>query len=66
MLSLSIGSYPSRPTDTDVFMLEQLKGAVKELLMRMNALIDKDIPELNKVLEGNGIKTLRAPKKIDF
>lgn len=66
MLSLSIGSYPSRPTDTDVFMLEQLKGAVKELLMRMNALIDKDIPELNKVLEGNGIKTLRAPKKIEY
>lgn len=66
MLSLSIGSYPSRPTETDIFMLGQLKGAVKKLVMRMNALIDEDIPELNKVLEENGIKTLRPPKTIDF
>ncbi len=66
MLSLSIGSYPSKPTDTDVFMLEQLKGAVQELVMRMNALINEDIPELNKVLKESGIKTLRPPTKIDF
>ena len=66
MLTLSIGSYPSKPTDTDVFMLEQLKGAVQELVRRMNALIDEDIPELNKVLKESGIKTLRPPTKIDF
>jgi len=66
MLSLSIGGYPSKPTETDVFMLEQLVQAVKELVMRMNALIDEDIPELNKILEDNEIKTLRPPNKIDF
>jgi len=66
MLALSIGSYPSKPTETDIFMLEQLTQAVKELVNRMNKLIGEDIPELNKVLEESEIKTIRAPKKIEF
>ncbi|MFW6140881.1 MAG: VPS10 domain-containing protein [Acidobacteriota bacterium] len=66
MLTLSIGKYPSQPTETDIFMLEQLTQAVKKLVTRMNALIDKNIPDLNKVLEENEIKTIRAPKKIEF
>jgi len=66
MLSLSIGGYPSRPTETDLFMLEQLSQAVKELVIRMNALIEEDISELNQVLEESEVKAIRAPKKIEF
>lgn len=65
-LALSIGRYPSRPTETDLFMLEQLTEAVKEVVACMNSLIDDDIPGLNKVLEQYQLKTLRAPKKIEF
>ncbi len=66
MLSLSIGGYPSRPTETDLFMLEQLSQAVRKLVSRMNSLIEENIPELNRVLEENEVKTIRAPKKIEF
>jgi hypothetical protein len=66
MLTMSIGGYPSEPTDTDVFMLEQLTQAVKEIVSRMNTLIEENIPELNKVLEESEVKTIRAPKKIEF
>jgi len=66
MLTLSIGGYPSQPTETDIFMLEQLTQAVKEILSRMNTLIDEHIPELNKILEEHEIKTIRAPKRIEL
>ncbi|MBD3413638.1 MAG: hypothetical protein GF421_04300 [Candidatus Aminicenantes bacterium] len=66
MLGLSIGGYPSEPTETDLFMLEQLTKAVKDLAGRLNALIDQNIPELNQILEESGIKTIRTPKKIEF
>ena len=66
MLTMSIGGYPSEPTDTDIFMLEQLTQAVKEIVSRMNTLIEENIPELNKVLEESEVKTIRAPKKIEF
>jgi len=66
MLTLSIGGYPSLPTETDVFMLEQLTGAVRDLITRMNSMVEQDLPELNKVLKAHEIKEIRAPKKIEF
>jgi len=63
-LGFSISGYPSAPTETDLTQLKELSEAVNELVTKLNEFIMTEIPKLNEILEKQGIKPLRAPKKV--
>jgi len=64
MLGSSIGGYPGPPTDMDLRQIESLRGKIFSLRDRVNALIRRDIPRLNDVLEKNGLKPIKVPEEI--
>jgi hypothetical protein len=60
-LGASISGFPAAPTKTELFHLAQIKEQVESLVAEINRIIGEDIPALNKVLEQDGRKRLRAP-----
>jgi hypothetical protein len=64
MLGMSISGFPSAPTKTDLFQINEIKQLVDDLVGQMNRTIREDIPALNKVLEQNKIQTLKAPEEV--
>jgi len=48
-----------RPSQTSIDLMNNLKAFLDPLLARMKEITDKDIPELNKILAGNGISYIR-------
>lgn len=64
MLGMSIGGYPSAPSETDLFQLEELTEAVDTLVDRVNKLIKEDIPKLNKILKQYDLKPFKLPKEV--
>jgi len=65
-LGMSVGNFPSRPTETNRKQLEELKAEVETLAQGLNTLITREIDALNAVLERNGLKPLKAPRKIEL
>lgn len=65
-MGMSIGSYPSVPTETDLLQLKEITEEVDKIVDRINAIIKEDIPQLNEVLEKHDIKPLSAPKKVEL
>lgn len=63
MLGVSLGGYPSAPTETDLSQLQNLKEAIGVLVGRLNAMIGDDLVKCNKILEENGYKPFRAPRE---
>ncbi len=66
MLGMSIGNYPAEPTETDQFMLKELTGKTNLFVKQLNALINKNLAELNRTLEDNGLEPVKAPDEIDI
>lgn len=64
MLGMSLGGPPLKPTNTDLFKIKELKQIIGNLVDKLNALIKKDIPELNLILSDYGLKKIRPPKEI--
>jgi len=64
ILGMSISGFPAAPTKADLFQLEQIKQRVEGLVGQINQLIREDIPALNRALELNKIKALRAPEEV--
>ena len=64
MLGMSISGFPAAPTKTDLFQLEQIKQRVEGLVGQMNRIIGEEIPALNRALEQNKIKPLKAPEEV--
>lgn len=64
MLGMSISGFPAAPTKTDLFQLGQIKQLVEGLVGQMNRIIGEDIPALNRALEQNKIKPLKAPEEV--
>lgn len=65
-LGLSVGGYPSAPTQTQSSHLIEVSAEVEFLVDWLNAFITKDIPSLNNVLDANQIKPVKAPKIVDL
>ncbi|MBP1766248.1 MAG: hypothetical protein H6P98_363 [Candidatus Aminicenantes bacterium] len=63
-LGVSISGFPAAPTKTELFQLAQIKQRVDSPVEELNRIIGEDIPALNKVLEQNGQKPLRAPDEV--
>lgn len=63
-LGMSISGYPSAPTKTDLFQLEQITGKVDALVGKMNQIIKEDLPGLNKALEESKLKPLKVPEEV--
>ena len=63
-LGSSINSYPSAPTKTDLFKLEQITRKVDAIVTRINQIIKEDLPALNKILEEVKLKPLKAPEEV--
>ena len=64
MLGMSISGFPSAPTKTDLSQIEEIKQQVENLVGQVNEIIGKDIPDLNKVLEQNKVKGIKAPDEV--
>jgi photosystem II stability/assembly factor-like uncharacterized protein len=64
MLGMSVSGFPSAPTKTDLFQIGEIKQRVDDLVGQVNEIIGKDIPALNKALEENKLKTLKAPDEV--
>lgn len=65
-LGMSVGGYPSAPTETELFQLQDLEERVNKLVEELNELIEKDISSLNQILRDHDLKTLRIPKKVSL
>jgi hypothetical protein len=65
-LSISIGGYPSAPTQVDLEQLRGINAVATGWVERLNDLIATDIPELNQVLEAHDLKVLKPPKPIEI
>jgi photosystem II stability/assembly factor-like uncharacterized protein len=63
-LGSSINGYPSAPTKTDLFELEQITGKVDGFVARINQIIKEDLPALNKTLEESKVKPLKVPEEV--
>jgi hypothetical protein len=54
MLSRSIGGFTGAPSERQLLQLERVSTELSDLIRRINRIIEKDIPELNRLLnEGN-------------
>lgn len=63
-LGMSIGGYPSAPTEANLAQLKELSATVKILTNQLNDFIKVEIPELNKLLKEYDLKPLKAPKEV--
>ena len=63
-LGLWLSEYPAAPTEAILAAIEELNDEVDALTGRLNEIIRVDIPALNKILEANGFKPLRAPSEV--
>ncbi len=66
VLGMSVSSYPSAPTQTDLSLLAQLKETVRPLVDRLNDLIHTDLPRLNSLLAESRLKTIIIPSEVSF
>jgi len=64
MLGMSVSGFPSAPTKTDLSQIAEIKQLVDGLVGQVNRIIGEDIPALNKVLEQNKVKALKAPEEV--
>jgi hypothetical protein len=62
----NLGGFPFPPTSTDLLQLKELERVMEDYVDRANALIEKDIPELNKILEAHNLKPIKPPKKVEL
>ena len=60
----SVSGFPSAPTQTELSQLKDLTDALNALVDKLNAFIKDEIPKLNKILEANGLKPLKAPDEV--
>jgi photosystem II stability/assembly factor-like uncharacterized protein len=62
----NLGGFPFPPTSTDLLQLKELTEVMEGYVKKMNAIIDEDIPLLNKTLEAGGLKPIKPPKKVQL
>ncbi len=65
-LGMWVSSYPAAPTEVTLAATKESNDEVDTLIGRLNEFIIVDIPALNEILEGNGIKSIKAPKEVKF
>jgi len=63
-LGMSIGNYPSAPTETDLFQLKQIKEKVDMSVNQLNDFFKEEIPKMNELLAEHKLKPLSAPGEI--
>jgi len=66
MLSMSIGGYPQAPTETDLRRLAELEKITQGLIDQLNVIIREDLPALNLVIQGSGLKPVSVPDEIEL
>jgi photosystem II stability/assembly factor-like uncharacterized protein len=65
-LGLSVSSFPAAPTEADQLQVRDLNDVVDALIARLNEFIRVDIQVLNKILEANDLKPIKAPEEVEF
>jgi len=63
-LGSSLSGYPSAPTRTELFLLNEIRRKVDDYVDKINRVITEDIPGLNKLLEASGLTPLQAPAEV--
>jgi len=63
-LGSSINNYPAAPTQTDLFVLDEIARKVDAYVNRMNQIIGDALPTLNRTLEESGLQPLKVPAEI--
>ena len=58
MLSRSVGGFTGAPSERQLLQLDRVSTELADLVQRINAVIEKDIPELNRLLNENNIPRL--------
>jgi photosystem II stability/assembly factor-like uncharacterized protein len=58
MLSRSISGYTGAPSERQLLQLERVSAELSDLVQRINAMIERDIPEINRLLNENNIPRL--------
>ncbi len=64
MLGMSLGGFPSVPTEVDWLQIRELNDAADLRVSLINQVILVDMPALNKVLEENGLNALKVPDEV--
>jgi hypothetical protein len=62
----NLSGFPKRPTESVRQQISDITGLVSGYVDKVNSLIDEDIPELNKILETNNLKVIKAPKRVEI
>ena len=63
-LGMSIGGFPSAPTETDLAQIKELSERAERLKDQLNEIIRIEMPKLNQFLDAHGIKPLKVPKEV--
>jgi hypothetical protein len=63
-LVANLGGFPFPPTSMDRLQLKELEKLMDNYMMRMNSIIEEDVPVLNVTLEANGLEPVKTPKKV--
>lgn len=58
MLSQSISGFTGAPSETQLLLLERVSAELDDLVQRINTIIEKEIPELNRLLNENNVPRL--------
>jgi hypothetical protein len=66
MLGMSIGNYPAPPTETDLFMLDELTENVNDLVNKLNQFMSREIAAFNRILEDNNLEPIKVPDPVDI
>jgi len=64
VLGMSISGFPAAPTQTELLQLAEVVHLVDDLAGQLNQVIGEDVPALNRVLEQNRLKPLKAPEMV--
>jgi len=65
-LGMWVSSYPAAPTEVMLAATKEANDEVDTLIGLLNEFIRVDIPALNKILEANEIKPVKAPNEVKF
>jgi hypothetical protein len=65
-LGMWVSSYPAAPTETMLVGIKETNDEVNTLIDQLNEFILIDIPALNKILETNDLKPIKAPEEVKF
>jgi hypothetical protein len=65
-LGMWVSSYPAVPTEVMLAATKESNDEVDALISQLNEFMLVEIPAMNKILEANDLKPIKAPTEVKF